>query len=164
MFGSGPASARIMFVGEAPGREEDLEGVPFVGRSGRLLTGLLDRAGVGRGSVYIANVVCCRPPGNRDPHADEIAACSPWLTAQMELVDPEVVCTLGNFATKLLRGEPTGITMLHGRGERRMLAGRERCLYPMFHPAAALRSKGTMQHFVADVSRLPEVLAASSRG
>ena len=135
VFSSGSARADVMVVGEGPGKQEDEQGAPFVGRSGQLLVRLLEEAGFDRGDVYIANVVKCRPPGNRDPRQEEIDACKPYLRRQIELVDPRVVMTVGNFSSKLLLGTTTGITRL--RGQSYEWWGRH--LVPTFHPAAALR-------------------------
>ena len=109
-----------MFVGEAPGTNEDRQGLPFVGQAGKLLDTLLGEIGLTRADVFVANVLKCRPPGNRDPHPAEIETCQDYLLRQVELIEPRVICTLGNFATKLLRGDPTGITRLHGREEVRV--------------------------------------------
>ncbi len=136
VFGVGDPQADLMFIGEAPGRNEDLQGEPFVGAAGKLLTRLLVEIGLERSEVYIANVVKCRPPGNRDPRPDEIDACKPFLRGQLELVDPRVVVTLGNFATKLALRTETGITRLRGRTYRWW---RGKTLIPTYHPAAALR-------------------------
>ncbi len=136
VFGVGADDADLMFVGEAPGRNEDMQGEPFVGAAGRLLNSLLDEAGIRRDRVYIANVLKCRPPGNRDPRPDEIASCKGFLRSQLELVDPRVVVTLGNFATKLLLKTDTGITRLRGTSYRWW---RDKVLVPTYHPAAALR-------------------------
>lgn len=136
VFGSGDPDAGVMIVGEGPGRDEDLQGVPFVGRSGQLLEQLLGEIGLGRDEVYIANVVKCRPPNNRDPQQDEIEACKGYLRQQITLVDPVVVVTLGNFSTKLLLRTEVGITRLRGTAHR-WWGGRT--LVPTFHPAAALR-------------------------
>jgi uracil-DNA glycosylase len=136
VFGAGDPAARLMFVGEGPGRDEDLQGLPFVGRSGRLLEELLAQIGLRRDEVYIANVVKCRPPNNRDPLQDEIDACKGYLRDQITLIDPEVVVTLGNFATKLLLRTEVGISRLRGTAHR-WWGGRT--LVPTFHPAAALR-------------------------
>src|SRR5581483_6758718 len=137
VFGAGDPDADLMFVGEAPGRDEDLQDEPFVGRSGKLLDRLLlEELGVDRSRVYIANVVKCRSPDNRDPKAEEIAACRPYLHAQMDLIRPRVVITLGNFATKLLLETDLGITKLRGRS----YPGPSWQLVPTYHPAAALRS------------------------
>ncbi|MEI6447529.1 MAG: uracil-DNA glycosylase [Actinomycetes bacterium] len=158
VFGSGRADAEVMFIGEAPGADEDRLGTPFVGRSGRLLDGLLAEAGIEREEVFIANVLKCRPPENRDPRPVEIESCSVWLAKQMELVEPRLVCTLGNFATKLLRGDPTGITKVHGTPEIKTVAGRRVRLYPLFHPSAALRSTTTLGLLRADLMRIPDLV------
>jgi DNA polymerase len=159
VFGSGNADADLMFVGEAPGREEDEQGLPFVGRSGQLLAELLGEIGLTRDDVFIVNTLKCRPPGNRDPLPQELDNCQHYLYRQLELIEPKVVCTLGNFATKLLRAEATGITRLHGRGEERMLGPRRVRLYPLFHPAAALYTPSMLETLRADFSRIPELLA-----
>src|SRR3954462_3118635 len=139
VFGSGNADADLMFVGGAPGANEDKQGLPFVGQAGRLLDTLLGEIGLTRSDVFVVNVLKCRPPGNRDPLPQEIDACQDYLFRQLELIAPRVVCTLGNFATKLLRKDPsTGITKLHGREEERVIGPRAVRLYPIYHPAAAL--------------------------
>ena len=158
VFGSGNADADLMFVGEAPGRQEDLQGVPFVGQAGKLLDQLLAGIDLMRGDVFVANVLKCRPPGNRDPHPAEIDACQDYLFKQVELIEPRVICTLGNFATKLLRGDPTGITRLRGRPEVRVVGPRAVRLYPIFHPAAALYTPANVEVLRADFHRLPELL------
>jgi DNA polymerase len=156
VFGVGNPHADLMFVGEGPGEQEDLEGEPFVGRSGRFLDRLmLEEMGLTRRECYICNVVKCRPPGNRDPLPDEIASCRPYLASQLDLVDPRVVVTLGNFATKLLLATSEGITKLRGRSYP--LAGR--VLVPTFHPAAVLRGGGeTVAQMRADLVRAKRVL------
>lgn len=159
VFGAGNADADLMFVGEAPGAEEDRQGLPFVGRSGELLTQLLEEAGLSREEVFIANTLKCRPPANRDPTAAEIETCRPWLFEQIRLIEPKVVATLGNFATKLLSGDPTGITRVRGVARPRRLGEREVWLYPLFHPAAALRATGTADLLRQDIAALPELLA-----
>jgi DNA polymerase len=136
VFGVGDPRARLMFVGEAPGQNEDLQGEPFVGAAGKLLDTLLDEIGMQRSEVYIANVLKCRPPGNRDPRPDEIDSCKGYLREQIRLISPEVVMTLGNFATKLLLNTETGITRLRGQPYQWWLGA---MLVPTFHPAAALR-------------------------
>lgn len=136
VFGMGSPDAKVMFVGEAPGKNEDLQGEPFVGAAGRLLDRLLTEVGLTRDEVYIANVLKCRPPGNRDPRPDEIDSCKGYLRRQIELIEPRVVMTLGNFATKLLMRTDTGITRLRGQ---RYEWWRDIILVPTFHPAAALR-------------------------
>ena len=159
VFGSGNANADLMFVGEAPGANEDKQGLPFVGQAGRLLDTLLGEIGLTRGDVFVANVLKCRPPGNRDPLPQEIDACQDYLWRQLELIEPNVVCTLGNFATKLLRADPTGITRLHGRAEERMLGPRRVRLYPLFHPAAALYTPSMLETLRTDFQRIPQILA-----
>lgn len=156
VFGVGDPSADLMFVGEGPGAQEDLQGEPFVGRSGQLLDRLVqDELGLGRDRFYIANVVKCRPPANRDPQPDEITTCRPWLESQIEIVDPVVVVTLGNFATKLLLDTTEGITRVRGRA----YPFRGGMLVPTFHPAAALRSGGaTLAKMRADLVRAKQLL------
>lgn len=135
VFGAGSPNADVLIVGEGPGQQEDEQGLPFVGRSGQLLNKLLGEIGLERDDVYIANVVKCRPPGNRDPRPDEIDACKGYLKRQIELIDPKVVITLGNFSTKLLLRTTTGITRMRGTAYEWW----GRYLVPTFHPAAALR-------------------------
>src|SRR3954447_1564918 len=144
VFGSGNADADLMFVGEAPGRSEDEQGLPFVGQAGRLLSELLADIGLERSDVFVANVLKCRPPGNRDPLPQEIANCQDYLFRQLDLIQPRVVCTLGNFSTKLLRADPTGITRLHGHAEVRVIGPRAVRLYPLYHPAAALYTRSLL--------------------
>jgi uracil-DNA glycosylase len=159
VFGAGDATADLMFVGEAPGFHEDQQGVPFVGRAGKLLDRLLAGIGLERRDVYIANVLKCRPPGNRDPQPDEIEACEGWLFRQIGAIEPRVVATLGNFATKLLSGKPHGITRVHGTPQEATLGGRSVTLYPLFHPAAALYTPAMLQTLERDFARLPALLA-----
>jgi uracil-DNA glycosylase family 4 len=159
VVGSGDSDSDLMFVGEAPGYHEDKQGTPFVGQAGKVLEGLLASIGLTRPEVYIANVLKCRPPGNRDPQPDEIAACEGHLFAQVELIRPRVVCTLGNFATKLLSGQPYGITRVHGRAQPRRIAGVDLVLFPIFHPAAALYTPAMMDTLRGDFAKLPELLS-----
>jgi len=159
VFGAGNADAELMFVGEAPGANEDLQGLPFVGAAGKLLEQLLAEIGLSRSEVFIANVLKCRPPGNRDPQPGEIENCKPYLVRQIELIEPRVICTLGNFATKLLRGDPAGITRVHGAPEVRTIGDHTFRLYPLFHPAAALYTPSTLVTLRADFERLPAILA-----
>ena len=160
VFGAGNADADLMFVGEAPGANEDKQGLPFVGQAGKLLEQLLGEIGLERGDVFIANVLKCRPPGNRDPLPGEIANCQDYLYRQLDLIQPKVVCTLGNFSTKLLRADPsTGITKLHGREEVRVIGPRAVRLFPIYHPAAALYTRSLLDTLRADFARLPELLA-----
>jgi uracil-DNA glycosylase len=158
VFGAGSPTADLMFVGEAPGFHEDKQGVPFVGAAGQLLSKLLAGIGLTRDEVYIANVLKCRPPGNRDPLPEEIEACEPHLFRQIELIQPKLVCTLGNFATKLLSGRPSGITQVHGREQHVTLGGNEVTLYPIFHPAAALYTPRMLTVLEEDFRRIPELL------
>jgi uracil-DNA glycosylase len=159
VFGVGNPNADLMFVGEAPGFHEDQQGIPFVGQAGQLLTKLLAGIGLARDDVYIANVLKCRPPGNRDPAPDEIEACESHLFRQIELIHPRVVATLGNFATKLLSGKPTGITRVHGQEQERTLGGRKVVLFPLYHPAAALYTPAMLRVLEEDFRRLPALLA-----
>jgi DNA polymerase len=160
VFGAGNADADLMFVGEAPGANEDKQGLPFVGQAGKLLEQLLGEIGLERGDVFIANVLKCRPPGNRDPLPGEIANCQDYLYRQLDLIQPKVVCTLGNFSTKLLRADPgTGITRLHGRDEIRTIGPRAVRLFPLYHPAAALYTRSLLDVLRADFARIPELLA-----
>jgi uracil-DNA glycosylase len=160
VFGVGDADADLMFVGEAPGFHEDQQGFPFVGQAGKLLDRLLAGIGLQRAQVYIANVIKCRPPGNRDPQPDEIEACERHLFRQIELIEPKVVATLGNFATKLLSGKSYGITRVHGRPQEATLGGRPIVLYPLYHPAAALYTPAMLATLEEDFRRLPELLAS----
>jgi uracil-DNA glycosylase family 4 len=146
-----------MFVGEGPGHEEDKQGLPFVGRSGKLLDRLmLEEIGVARDRCYIANVVKCRPPGNRDPVPEEVASCRPFLDAQLEAIDPSVVVTLGNFATKLLLETADGIRRVRGRS----YPFRRGVLVPTYHPAAVLRGGGEqLAQMRADLVRAKRALA-----
>jgi uracil-DNA glycosylase family 4 len=159
VFGAGNSDADLMFVGEAPGAEEDRQGLPFVGRAGGLLTQLLEGIGMAREDVFIANVLKCRPPGNRDPQPIEIESCEPYLKRQVQLIEPRVICTLGNFATKLLTGSQTGISKVRGAPQVHELGGRTVFLMPLFHPAAALRTPAVAETLRSDFERLPELLA-----
>jgi uracil-DNA glycosylase family 4 len=158
VFGSGNPDAELVFVGEAPGFHEDQQGVPFVGQAGKLLEKLLAGIGMSRADVMVVNVLKCRPPGNRDPQPDEIAACEPHLFRQIELLEPRVVATLGNFATKLLSGRPAGITRVHGQEQEVTLGARTVLLYPLFHPAAALYTPSMLKVLEEDFSRIPALL------
>lgn len=162
VFGVGNSNAELMFVGEAPGFHEDKQGFPFVGRAGKLLDRLLEGIGLSRADVYIANTVKCRPPGNRDPMPDEIEACEPHLFRQIELIQPTVVATLGNFATKLLSGKPTGITRVHGQEQQTTIGGRDVLLYPLYHPAAALYTPAMLQVLEEDFRRIPDLLGSTA--
>ena len=146
VYGVGNADAELLFIGEGPGFHEDQQGEPFVGAAGQLLTRMLGEIGSRREDVYIANVVKCRPPGNRDPEADEIESCTPWLIEQVSLIQPALIVTLGNFATKFVLNTTTGITRL--RGQRFPWHGRT--VIPTFHPAAVLRSGGDASRQFSD--------------
>jgi uracil-DNA glycosylase len=159
VFGAGDADADLMFIGEAPGASEDEQGVPFVGRAGKLLDRLLEEIGLARSEVFIANTLMCRPPGNRDPHPIEIENCHDYLLRKVELIQPNVICTLGNFSTKLLRGDPAGITRVHGQPEVLALGRRAVRLYPIFHPAAALYTPRMLETLREDFMHLPDLLA-----
>ncbi len=159
VFGAGNADADLMFVGEAPGASEDEQGLPFVGRAGKLLDSLLGEIGLARSDVFVCNTLKCRPPGNRDPQPIEIDNCRDYLLRQVELIAPSVICTLGNFSTKLLRDDPTGITRLHGQPEVRLLGRKAVRLYPIYHPAAALYTPRMLETLREDFARLPELLA-----
>jgi len=160
VFGMGNADADLMFVGEAPGAEEDRQGKPFVGRAGKLLDQLLGEIGMDRmRDAFIANVLKSRPPGNRDPQPEEIDACRPYLETQIGLIEPLVIATLGNFATKLLTGSQVGITRQRGRPQERELGGRPVVLYPLFHPAAALRTPKVLEQLREDFATIPALLA-----
>lgn len=154
VFGVGDPHARLMFIGEAPGRNEDLQGEPFVGAAGKLLDELLASIGLVRSEVYIANVLKCRPPGNRDPLPEEMEQCTPFLEEQVRLIDPEVIATLGNFATRHVLKTQAGITRLRGRLFR--VDGRK--VVPIYHPAAALYDRTKQDVLFADFQRLKAVL------
>ena len=158
VFGNGNPDADLMFVGEAPGFHEDKQGLPFVGQAGKLLDQLLGGIGLSREDVWVANVLKCRPPGNRDPMPDEIESCEPHLFRQVELIEPRVVATLGNFSTKLLSGKQTGITRVHGQPQEVTLGGRTVLLYPLYHPAAALYTPSMLNVLQEDFARIPELL------
>jgi uracil-DNA glycosylase len=162
VFGVGNPHADLMFVGEAPGFHEDKQGLPFVGQAGKLLDKLLAGIGLDRSKVYIANVLKCRPPGNRDPQPDEIESCEPHLFRQIELIEPKVVATLGNFATKLLSGKPTGITRVHGVEQETTVGGSSVLLYPLYHPAAALYTPKMLEVLQQDFARLPELMGRAT--
>jgi uracil-DNA glycosylase len=159
VFGSGNADADLMFVGEAPGAEEDRQGLPFVGRAGGFLSELLESIGMKREDVFINNVLMCRPPGNRDPQPEEIESCRPWLEQRIGLIEPRVICTLGNFATKLLSANPTGITKVRGVPQQHLIGGRHLFLLPLFHPAAGLRTPRVAEQLREDFRQIPDLLA-----
>ena len=154
VFGVGNPHADIMFVGEGPGYYEDKQGEPFVGAAGKLLTELLESVGLSRKEIYIANVVKCRPPNNRNPQPDEIETCQPFLLEQIKLINPRLVCSLGNFATQTLLGQKIGITKVRGRTFRRP----EFTLFPLLHPAAALHQGNLRVPLKEDFEKLKLVL------
>jgi uracil-DNA glycosylase family 4 len=154
VFGVGDPNARVVFIGEAPGKNEDLKGEPFVGAAGQLLNELLAEAGLARDDVYIANVLKCRPPGNRNPEPGEIETCTPFLREQIRVIDPEVLVTLGNFATKFVLRTDVGITRLHGKLHN---AGRFKVL-PIYHPAATIYDRTKRDDLFADFRVLRDVL------
>jgi uracil-DNA glycosylase family 4 len=158
VFGVGNPEAQLMFVGEGPGFHEDRLGEPFVGQAGKLLTELLGGIGLARADVYIANVVKCRPPENRDPLPDEIEACSPHLMDQITIIRPRVICTLGRFATKLLADTELSISAIHGKAKAKQLAGVDVIIFPVFHPAAALYTPANRQVLVDDFAKLRRLL------
>jgi DNA polymerase len=162
VFGAGNPDSDLLFVGEAPGFHEDQNGVPFVGQAGKLLDRLLAGIGLERSDVYIANVLKCRPPQNRDPQPDEIASCEPHLFRQIELIQPKLVATLGNFATKLLSGKPVGITRVHGQEQQVTLGGNNVVLYPLYHPAAALYTPSMLKVLEQDFARIPALIERSA--
>lgn len=155
VFGDGNPDARLMFVGEAPGRAEDAQGLPFVGPAGRLLERLLEDIGLKRGDVYIANVIKCRPPGNRDPVPEETEACSPFLQEQIEIIRPRILCALGRVAAGLMMGKSVQITRIHGQ----RFEGAGYFLVPVLHPAAALRASSNMDLIRQDFKSLEAYLA-----
>jgi uracil-DNA glycosylase len=158
VFGVGDPEAQLMFVGEGPGFHEDRQGEPFVGQAGKLLTELLGSIGLSRSEVYIANVVKCRPPENRDPAPSEIEACSPHLIRQIEIIRPRVICTLGRFATKLLAETELSITAIHGKAKEVELGGVPVLLFPVFHPAAALYTPANRKVLEEDFGKLSLLL------
>jgi DNA polymerase len=158
VFGVGNPDADLMFVGEAPGFHEDKQGFPFVGQAGKLLDKLLAGIGLSRADVYIANVLKCRPPGNRDPMPDEKETCEPYLFRQIGLIEPKLIATLGNHATKQLTGKDIGITRVHGQEQQVTLGGRSVTLYPLYHPAAALYTPRMLEVLEQDFSRIPKLI------
>jgi uracil-DNA glycosylase len=164
VFGEGDPHARLMFVGEAPGYHEDKQGRPFVGAAGKLLEELLSGIGLHRDDVFIANVLKSRPPNNRDPLPDEIEACTPWLRRQIGIIRPAVICSLGNFATKYLSENQTGISRVHGTPQVKEIDGHLFHLYPIYHPAAALYTPSMLETLRDDFSRIPALIAAPPAG
>mgnify|MGYP000123762911 CR=1 FL=1 len=159
VFGTGNPNASIMFVGEAPGFYEDREGVPFVGAAGKLLTELLQSIGLERSDIYIANVIKCRPPNNRDPRQEEIDTCKPFLLQQIEFIQPKLVCTLGNFATQTLLERKIGITKVRGQ----VIQLEHFVVFPLLHPAAALHQDNLRTPLKEDFQKLKAVLEEMSK-
>ncbi|HEX7539236.1 MAG TPA: uracil-DNA glycosylase, partial [Syntrophales bacterium] len=154
VFGEGSAKARLVFVGEAPGEEEDNQGRPFVGRAGQLLTKIIDAMGLKREEVYICNILKCRPPANRNPKEDEIATCEPFLLKQLEAINPEVICALGTFAAKTLLRTESPISAI--RGKFQDYHGRK--LMPTYHPAYLLRNPDAKKLVWEDVQKIMKIL------
>lgn len=166
VVGKGSESASIMFVGEAPGKNEDEQGYPFVGRAGQNLDSLLDKVGLSLNDVYITNIVKCRPPQNRDPIREEIESHTPWLLSQIEEMKPKVVCSLGNYATKFflaegdlekMNGQP-GISSVHGRPREVSISGIAFTLVPLFHPAALIYNKNLISEWEKDMEAVKKVV------
>ncbi len=159
VFGSGNAFAEVMFVGEAPGKNEDLQGLPFVGRAGKILDDLLGSIEMDRKQVFIANVLKCRPPGNRDPKLEEINTCKSYLFKQIDIINPKLICTLGRYSTQLLLETTEGISGL--RGKTFNIGGRT--ILPINHPAAALYAPSRMEILEKDFQRIKEIMDSGSR-
>jgi len=155
VFGAGNADAELMLIGEAPGREEDLQGKPFVGAAGRLLTEALGRVGLSRADVYIANILKCRPPGNRNPQPEEIEVCFPYLERQIEIIKPKLMCTMGNFASQLLLNTSQGITRIRGKIQ---WYKENTSVIPIFHPAACIYKPGWERDFLEDLKMVRDEL------
>jgi len=162
--GAGPFNAKIMFVGEAPGRNEDEQGLPFVGRAGKILDDLLAIAGLKRDEVYIANILKCRPPGNRNPTTSEIETCTPYLDKQLEIIKPQIICTLGNFSTKYilekfgLSNDLEPISKIHGKifSVNTLLVNAK--IIPLFHPAAAIYNQGLIESLKKDFETIKNII------
>jgi uracil-DNA glycosylase family 4 len=154
VFGSGNPDARIVFIGEAPGFHEDQQGIPFVGAAGKLLDQLLGSIGFTRQDVWVMNVLKCRPPGNRAPAPDEVETCKPYLQRQLEIIRPDIICTMGNHATQLITGRPTGITKIHGQPIR----VENHHVFPIYHPAAALHKGDLLTPLKEDFQKLKQFL------
>ena len=157
--GGGDPDAEILFIGEAPGQQEDEQGLPFVGRSGKLLEELLATIKLTRNDVFIANVVKCRPPNNRNPEKEEIDSCNPYITAQIEVLDPLMIVTLGKFGMQMFFPNERSITKIHGREK----FGTRRVYYPLYHPAYALRQQSAKAELFEDFARIPDILAEVRR-
>lgn len=159
VFGSGSAYAEIMFVGEAPGKNEDLQGFPFVGRAGSILDELLESIGITRKDVFIANVLKCRPPGNRDPQSEEIDTCKKYLFKQIEIIDPEIICTMGKYSTQLILDTKDGITGLRGK----VFEKDGIMILPINHPAAVLYNPSRMEILKNDFARIKRLLDSGNK-
>jgi uracil-DNA glycosylase family 4 len=159
VFGVGNPHATVMFVGEAPGFYEDQQGEPFVGAAGKLLNDLLQSAGLSRSDIYIANVIKCRPPNNRDPEPDEVETCKPFLMQQIAMIHPKLVCTLGNWATQTLLERKVGITKVRGQA----FYLKDFVLFPLLHPAAALHQGSMLEPLREDFKKLREFLDRHSQ-
>ena len=155
VFGAGNPDAELMLIGEAPGREEDLQGKPFVGAAGRLLTEALGRVGLSRADVYIANILKCRPPDNRNPQPEEIKVCFPYLERQIEIIKPKLICTMGNFASQLLLKTSQGITRIRGKVQ---WYKENTSIIPIFHPAACIYKPGREGDFLEDLKMVRDEL------
>ena len=159
VFGSGNAAAELMFVGEAPGKNEDLKGLPFVGRAGKILDDLLESIDMNRKEVFIANVLKCRPPGNRDPKTDEISTCKEYLFKQIDIIDPKIICTLGKYSTQLILDTSHGITGLRGK----MFHRDGRTILPINHPAAVLYNPSRIEILQKDFLRIKDLLGSGNK-
>ena len=159
VFGSGNAAAELMFVGEAPGKNEDLQGLPFVGRAGKILDDLLGSIGMNRKEVFIANVLKCRPPNNRDPRIDEISTCKEYLFEQINIIDPKIICTLGKYSTQLILDTSHGITGLRGKVFHRD----GRTILPINHPAAVLYNPSRIEILQKDFLKIKDLLGSEDR-
>lgn len=159
VFGSGSATAELMFVGEAPGRNEDIQGLPFVGRAGKILDDLLGSIGMDRKEVFIANVLKCRPPANRDPKLEEIDTCKEYLFKQINIIDPKIICTLGKYSTQLILDTSHGITGLRGKVYRKD----GRTILPINHPAAILYNPTRMEILQNDFLRIKNIMDSGYR-
>ena len=159
VFGVGNPQATVMFVGEAPGFHEDRQGEPFVGAAGKLLNDLLQSAGLSRNEIYIANVIKCRPPNNRDPEQDEVETCKPFLMQQIQMIRPKLVCTLGNWATQTLLERKVGITKVKGQA----FYMKDFVIFPLLHPAAALHQGNLLEPLKEDFKKLKEFLGKHTK-
>jgi len=155
VFGAGNPEAKLMLIGEAPGREEDLQGKPFVGAAGKILTEGLSQVGLSREEVYIANILKCRPPGNRDPLPEEIGSCFPYLESQIEIIDPRIICALGKFAAQVLLNTSQGITHLRGKPQ---WYKNNITLIPIYHPAACIYKPAWKKTFLDDLKLVRDEL------